>query len=169
VAFVLGLVGGGLLSALALGLLSGLFTPLPATGRHAAILAVALLGLLREAGVVRLRLPQHTWQVPQDVLQRNLLRGAWQFGVELGSGVRTYISATAPYVLAVAVLLGGQPLVVAALAGAGFGAGRAATPLLRRASGAPADWDTRLLSRLRALALASAAAILAAFAVLFFG
>ena len=165
--FVLGLVAGGVLSGLVLGLLSGLFAPLPAAARHLAVVALALVGLLREAGVVPLRLPQNTRQVPQDVLQRSLLRGALQFGVELGSGVRTYVSATAPYVLAAAVLLSALPLPVALLAGAGFGAGRAVTPLLRRASGDPAGWDARLRSRLRPVTITGAAAILAAFAVLF--
>jgi hypothetical protein len=163
---VLGLLGGGLLSALALGLVSGIFAPVPAAWRHAAIVAVALLGLLREVGVVPIRLPQNTRQVPQDVL-RSLVRGALQFGFELGTGVRTYVSATAPYVLAVAVLLGGQRLPVAILAGLGFGAGRAATPLLRLASGAAADWDRRLGTRLRVITVAAGVGLLATFAVLF--
>jgi hypothetical protein len=135
-------------------------------GRQLAVLVVAVLGLLRELGVVPIRLPQNTRQVPQDVLQRHLLRGAWQFGFELGTGVRTYVSATAPYVLAAAVLLAGG-LPAAALAGLGFGAGRAATPLLRVASGAVAEWDARLPGRIRAITLTASAAVIAAFAVLF--
>jgi hypothetical protein len=154
-----------------LGLAAGLAAPLPVAGRQWAVLAVAGLGLLRELGVLRVPLPQNTRQVPQDVLGRHLVRGALQFGFELGTGVRTYVSATAPYVLAVAVLLaaglpaGGLP--AATLAGLGFGAGRAATPLLRVASGAVADWDARLPGRLRAIALTAAVATVAAFAVLF--
>lgn len=55
---------------------------------------------------------------------------------------------------------------MALLAGAGFGAGRAATPLLRRLSGDPGWWDARLPQRLPAIRLAAAAATLAAAAVL---
>jgi len=164
--FVVGLVGGGLLSAVALGLASGLFAPVPPVWRYGATVLVALLGLLREMGLAPIRLPQNTRQVPQDVLQRSLVRGALQFGFELGTGVRTYLSASAPYVLAVAVLLAGQRLHVAVLAGLGFGAGRAATPLLRRASGVAADWDTRLQARLRGITVLAAAAMLAALALL---
>ncbi len=140
---------------------SGLVTPVPAGVRRAALVAVALLGLLRELGVVRLPLPQNARQIPQDVLHRDRLRGSTQFGFELGTGVRTYVSATAPYVLAVAVLLLGQDLAAAVAAGLGFGAGRAATPLLRRLSGDPVGWDADLIGRLPAVKLVTAAAMLA--------
>ncbi len=165
--FVLGLFGGALVSALVLGLASGLSAPVPPAWRHGAIVAVAALGLLRELGVVSIPLPQNGRQVPQDVLQRDLLRGALQFGFELGTGVRTFVSASAPYVLALAVLLGGQRLWLAVLAGLGFGAGRAATPLIRLASGDVTGWDGRLRSRLRLVTVAGCVATLAAFAVLF--
>lgn len=178
--FVVGLLAGGLLSGLVLGLVSGLFAPVPPAWRHAAIILVALLGLLREAGAVPIRpirlirlirLPQNTRQVPQDVLQRTVLRGAAQFGFELGTGVRTYVSASTPYVLAVAILLAGQHLGIAILAGLGFGAGRATTPLVRLAAGAAmgaaASWDMRLQARLRVITLAGSAAVAAAFGVLF--
>jgi hypothetical protein len=127
---------------------------------------VALLGVLRELGAVRIRLPQNSRQVPQAVLQRDVLRGSFQFGFELGTGVRTFVSASAPYVLAAAVLLAGQPL-VGVLAGLGFGAGRALTPLLRRASGAEAGWDAALRARLRVLTGTASVATLAAFVLLF--
>jgi hypothetical protein len=163
--FVVGLAAGGLLSGLVLGLASGLFAPVPPAWRHGIVVGIALLGLLRETGAVRIPLPQNPRQVPQDVLQRNLLRGATQFGFELGTGVRTFVSATAPYVLAAAVLLVGQRLPIAVLAGLGFGAGRATTPLVRWASGAVEDWDIRLRVRLRIITVAGCAAMAAALAV----
>ncbi|WBB80521.1 hypothetical protein O7606_03800 [Micromonospora sp. WMMD882] len=164
--FSAGLVAGGLVSALALDLLSGLTAPLPAPWRHVAVVAVAALGLLREVGLVRIRLPQNARQIPQHVLQRDVRRGAAQFGFELGTGVRTYVSASAPYVLAVALLLAGQELGVAALAGAGFGVGRALTPLTRRAAGAGDRWDADLRARLRTITVTGCAVLVAAFALL---
>ncbi|MEU5941865.1 hypothetical protein ABZ807_22375 [Micromonospora sp. NPDC047548] len=151
---------------MALGALSGLSAPLPASWRYAAIVSVALLGVLREARVVTIPLPQNARQVPQDVLRHSPRRGALRFGFELGTGVRTYLSATAPYVLAVAVFLGGQRLQVAALAGVGFGVGRATTPLIRRASGAVEGWDADLLGRLRIITVWGCAALAAAFGLL---
>jgi hypothetical protein len=162
--FVLGLFAGALLSAAALLVVSGLLAPAPTGWRRTATVAVAFLGLLREAGIVRIPLPQNSRQVPLDVLQRGLVRGALQFGFELGTGVRTFVSASAPYVLACTVLLDGRPL-TALLAGLGFGAGRAATPLVRLASGT-AEWDVLLRERLRGITLGAAVAMLAAYALL---
>lgn len=164
--FVAGLLAGGLCTGLVLGLASGLAAPVPPAWRYAAAAAVAVLGLLRELGVVRVPLPQNARQVPPDVLRRDLLRGSLQFGFELGTGVRTYVSAAAPYVLAAAVLLLGQHLPVAVLAGLGFGAGRAATPLLRQLSGSAEDWDGDLRGRLPVVKLAAAVTLLVALAVL---
>ncbi|MEV4665061.1 hypothetical protein AB0J85_24305 [Micromonospora echinofusca] len=162
----MGLIAGGLLSGSVLWLLSGLSAPLPVPWRYAGIVAVAVLGLLREVGVVPIRLPQNARQVPQDVLQRSLRRGALQFGFEMGTGVRTYVSASAPYVLAVAVLLGGQRLHVAMLAGIGFGVGRAMTPLARRAAGTGDRWDADLRVRIRTITVTAGAVLVAAVGLL---
>ncbi|MGC5330402.1 hypothetical protein [Micromonospora sp. DT62] len=162
----MGLIVGGLLSGSVLGLLSGLSAPLPVPWRYAGIVAVAVLGLLREVGLVPIRLPQNARQVPQDVLQRSLRRGALQFGFEMGTGVRTYVSASAPYVLAVALLLGGQRLHVAMLAGIGFGVGRAMTPLARRAAGTGDRWDADLRVRIRTITVTAGVVLVAALGLL---
>ncbi|HXA61019.1 MAG TPA: hypothetical protein VNW94_17810 [Streptosporangiaceae bacterium] len=139
--FTLGLLLGGLLSGSVIWLLSGLSAPLPAPLRVGAILLVAVLGVLREAGlpaVGGIPLPQNARQIPPDVLQRRLFRGTLQFGFELGTGVRTYVSASAPYVLALALLLSHQPYPATALVGAAFGLGRALTATLTLLSRDPA-------------------------------
>lgn len=165
--FTLGLLMGGVLTAGVLWLLSGLFTPLPAGGRQVLIVAAALAAALRDAGRLTLRLPQNARQIPQDVLRRHLARGALQFGFELGTGVRTYVSASAPYAIAVAVLLSGGSYAPALAAGLGFGAGRALTPALRRLSGDGERWDDRLARRLTGMTVLSSALIATtAFAVL---
>ncbi|MGW1888011.1 hypothetical protein [Streptomyces sp. NPDC001970] len=152
--FTVGLLAGGVLTAGVLWLFSGLFTPLPAGGRQGLIAAAALLAALRDAGRLTLRLPQNARQIPQDVLRRHLARGALQFGFELGTGVRTYVSASAPYAMAVAVLLSGGSYVPALAAGLGFGAGRALTPALRRLSGDGDRWDDLLARRLSGMTVA---------------
>ena len=148
--------------ALVLGLASGLATPVPFAWRSLAVVGVALLGLLRDAGAVHVPVPQNARQVPREVLQRHLLRGSVQFGFELGTGVRTFVSASPPYVLAVALLLLGQDLAIAAVTGLGFGAGRATTPLLRRLSEAGDAWDVDLRARLTAVKVTASAALLVA-------
>ncbi|MGW8993120.1 hypothetical protein ACWGRF_24750 [Streptomyces zhihengii] len=160
--FTCGLLAGGVLSAGVLWLASGLFTPLPAGVRQGLIVAVALLAALRDAGRLPLRLPQNARQIPQDVLRRHLARGAMQFGFELGTGVRTYVSASAPYAIAVAVLLSGGSYGPALAAGLGFGAGRALTPALRRISGDGERWDDRLAVRLSGMTVVCSVLIAAA-------
>jgi hypothetical protein len=128
--FTLGLLLGGTLSATAVWLLSGLSAPLPPSVRTAAILTVAAVGAAREFGLIRIPLPQNARQIPQEVLQAHLRRGTLQFGFELGTGVRTYVSATAPYVLALTLLLAHESLPVTLLAGTAFGLGRALSALL---------------------------------------
>lgn len=163
--FSTGLVLGALLSATVLWLASGLAAPLPADWRAGATAALGLLAVARDAGVLRLRLPQNARQVPQDVLQRHLARGALQFGFEMGTGVRTYVSASLPYALALGVLLANDAG-VALLAGVGFALGRAATPVLRFASGTGEEWDDRLLTRLTLLKPGAATVATAAWTVL---
>ncbi|MBA9004890.1 hypothetical protein [Thermomonospora cellulosilytica] len=159
--FTAGLLLGGALSGLVVWLLSGLSEPIPETGRAAAVAAVAVAGVLREFGVLRLPLPQNARQIPQDVLRMRPRLGPVQFGFELGTGVRTYVSSSAPYVAALALLLSHPAARVAAAAGLGFGVGRAltaATVLWSRDPG----WNARaavrmpLLTRLAVTALALA-------------
>jgi hypothetical protein len=128
--FTLGLLLGGTVSATAVWLLSGLSAPIPPHGRVWAVLGIALLGVLREAGLIRIPLPQNARQVPQDVLQRRLRVGTLQFGFELGTGVRTFVSASAPYVLALGLLLSHQGFAATAVVGTAFGLGRALTAAL---------------------------------------
>jgi hypothetical protein len=129
------------------------------------VVLCALLCVLRDAGAVRLPLPQNARQIPQEVLQRHLLRGTLQFGFELGTGARTYVTASAPYAVAAGLLLWGG-LGTALLAGAGFAAGRALTPVLRLASGDVTGWDARLADRRRTLKVTTASTVLLALLVL---
>lgn len=139
--FAAGLAAGGLLTGCVLWLLSGLAAPVPLAWREAAVVVLAAAGIARDAGVLPVRLPQNARQIPREVLQTRLLRGTFRFGFELGTGVRTYVPATAPYVVALAVLLVSGGVIAALSAGLGFGAGRALTPVLRYASGDGAWWD----------------------------
>jgi hypothetical protein len=166
--FTLGLALGGTLAATVLWLLSGLAAPLPRSVRVAAILAVAVLGVAREAGWVRIPLPQNARQIPQEVLKYRIRRGALRFGFELGTGVRTYVSASAPYVVALGLLLAHQSAVTTILAGTGFGLGRAATATIRYASRHD-EWDARRMTRMPLLTNAIGVTVLVALALLLLG
>ncbi|MFC4496882.1 hypothetical protein ACFPA8_22390 [Streptomyces ovatisporus] len=160
-----GLLLGALLSATVLWLFSGLFSPVPPEWRHGMIVVAALVALLRDTGVLRFPMPQNARQIPQDVLQRDLMRGTLQFGFELGTGVRTYVSASAPYVIALGVLLAGDGILTAVAGGIGFSLGRALSPVVRLASGDVGAWDVRLTDRLVPMNAVICAATAVTFAV----
>jgi hypothetical protein len=158
-----GLIIGGMLSATVLWLLSGLTGPVPPWLRPWPVLGFAAVAVLRDLHLVKFWLPQNHRQVPQEVLRRGMRVGSLQFGFEMGTGVRTYVSATAPYVVAAGLLLTQQNLFAALMVGAGFGAGRAATALLRVASTLSVeDWNAHLRPRLRWLVPGTTFAVFAA-------
>lgn len=163
--FNAGLLLGGTLSATVLWLVSGLAAPLPATIRGILVVAVAALGMAREAGWLSVPMPQNARQIPQDVLQRHVRLGALQFGFELGTGVRTYVSASAPYVVAIGLVLSHQSILATMAVGAAFGLGRATTATIRLISRGE-QWDDRRLTRMTILTNGIAIAVLIALTVL---
>ncbi|MFI0371090.1 hypothetical protein ACH35V_24760 [Actinomadura sp. 1N219] len=163
--FTAGLLIGGTLSAAVIWLLSGFSAPLPTSVRTAAILGIAALGTAREFGLLSLPLPQNARQIPQEVLQTNLRRGTLQFGFELGTGVRTYVSSTAPYVLALALLLSHEPLTTALLTGTAFALGRALSATLTYLSQDDAR-DAAIATRMPAIKTTTALTTLSALTLL---
>ncbi|TDE30879.1 hypothetical protein [Actinomadura sp. 6K520] len=163
--FTLGLLAGGTLSAAVIWLLSGLAAPLPPSARTVAIVGVAVLGAARELGMIRVPLPQNARQIPPEVLQTRLRRGSLRFGFELGTGVRTYVSAGSPYVLALALLLSHQGPAATLGTGTAFGAGRALSAVLAYLA-RDAHRGTVLAVRMPAVRTTAALAIPAAFALL---
>ncbi|WP_242886561.1 hypothetical protein [Actinomadura litoris] len=163
--FTLGLLLGGTLSGLALWSLSGLASPLPPPARTPAILAAAAAGAARELGVLPLPLPQNARQIPQEVLRAHRWRGVLQFGFELGTGVRTYVPSSAPYILTLALLLARAPLPAAVLTGAAFGAGRALSAALTYLARDPAR-DAAVTARIPHIQTTTALATLTALPLL---
>lgn len=159
---------GALVSALVLFVVGGLLTPVPPEVRHALVVALAVAGVLRDAEIVTFPLPQNARQVPQGVLTRDVARGSLQFGFEMGTGVRTYVSSTVPYVLVAALLLTAPGLVTATAAGVGFGVGRAITPTARYASPDGERWDDALRTQLRAIKLTAGVSAAVALAILLY-
>lgn len=139
--FVTGLLLGGLTSAVVLWGVGTLAGPLAAHVRVAVVLLCAAAAFLRDLHLVHFRLPQNARQIPRSVFRRGLARAALQFGYELGTGVRTYVPASLPYLVAVGLLLLAPGIIDALAAGVGFGFGRALSLLLRLLSGRADAWD----------------------------
>ncbi|KAB2346601.1 hypothetical protein [Actinomadura rudentiformis] len=138
---------------------------MPPYTRTALIIVIAAVGAARELGLVAIPLPQNARQIPQEVLRFRLRQGTLQFGFELGTGVRTYVSASTPYVLALGLLLSHQALLPTVLAGTAFGAGRALSAALTLWSRDP-DRGATIAARMTWIKNVTATTILAALAAL---
>lgn len=129
-----------------------------------AVVVAAVLAVIagQELGLYQLPLPQNARQVPQSILAEGGRVGGLQFGFELGTGVRTFMTSGLPHVLLVAVFLfTGWPH--ALLAGVSFGAGRAWMALSRLWNSDTEAWDDELASRdrlIRVVLTAVSAAVL---------
>jgi hypothetical protein len=139
--FLVGAFVGGVLSALVLWLSSGLMQPIPRDARIGALAAIALVAVLRDWGIVHIPLPENKRQIPQTVFGQSPPRAALQFGFEMGTGVRTFLTATSPYLLASFILLSSSGAGGALAAGAGFGIGRGMIPAMRGLARDPQQWD----------------------------
>ena len=114
---------------------------LPAPVRAAVLGVGAVLVLGRELGLWRLPVPENARLVPEDV-QHRAHWGAWQFGFEMGTGMRTYSPSALPHLVLAAVVLV-VPLPTAPAVAAGFAAGRFAVPVL---AGGDGGWSGRWTS-----------------------
>jgi hypothetical protein len=126
-AYMGGTTAGALLTAVAAWLASGFTEPLPVSVRLALLGACAGLVVLSRHGVLAgaIRVPEAKRQIPAEVFGGSLVRGAFIFGFELGTGVRTYVSSAIPYFLLLIVLVGRPTFAAAVAIGLGFGVGRA--------------------------------------------
>ncbi len=139
--FTLGLVFGGAATAVLAVLLGSLVRPVvPTVAGEVVVIALALFVLAGEARLHRWTLPHRRAQVPQAVIDEGADAGALRFGFEMGTGMRTHMPSSLPYVpLAAVVLLASWPAAV--VTGVGFGLGRAGMALGRYHARDPDWWD----------------------------
>ncbi|MDX1468942.1 MAG: hypothetical protein R3258_06335 [Acidimicrobiia bacterium] len=147
--FLTGAVLGGTTTGTILGAIAALSPWEAPAGFIPLLVGLLLLALAvaRDSESVTIRLPenrrlvrQSVWGEPHDV-------GALMFGYELGTGFRTYMRATLPYVVAgLAVAFG--DFAAGLTAGIGFGLFRGLVTMDRYFASVPTDWD-RSLRRLR--------------------
>lgn len=102
--------------------------------------AASILFILRDMHLIALPLPETRRQIPRQVLNRGRV-GVFQFGFEMGTGVRTFIPASGPYLLTVALLCLSVDLGGVAAAAVGFGTGRALAPVARYMATDGGEWD----------------------------
>lgn len=123
-AFLCGTSLGGMITATALWMASGLLEPIEASVRTIFLIccvsALSILGARQRLDV----LPQARRQVPQSILYGDKRVAAFGFGFALGTSMRTYVSTVAPYALSLGLLflIPSGPTFIAT--GVAFGFGR---------------------------------------------
>lgn len=124
VGLALGLTVGALLTTVVTLLLSGLLGALVAQpARVGAAVVITVLMLARELNLVRFPMPQNQRLIPNTTFRLGPFLGSFQFGMELGSGVRTYVTSSLPYALLAVIALVAPPG-AAFLGAVGFALGR---------------------------------------------
>jgi hypothetical protein len=98
---------------------------------------------MRDFKLVNFNLPENRRLVPERVFEQGFGRGALQFGIEMGTGARTYVPSTTPYVLVVALALLSGGFASIAAASLGFALGRAGVPWIRTLVLHPLEWERR--------------------------
>lgn len=132
-AYLAGATSGALLTVMTVWLIGGFAAPLPAVARVILIAGGAVVIWMCQRGPLsgKLTLPQNRRQIPLAVFGSGLVKGAYRFGFEMGTGVRTYLPSPAPYILVLALLFGRLTLASALLVAIGFGLGRAVPLMLQ--------------------------------------
>ncbi|MFF5213029.1 hypothetical protein [Streptosporangium sp. NPDC000396] len=137
---------------------------LPTAVRLALLGVLAVIVLLRETGLITLRVPENARLVPEHVLHRGRVLGGIQFGFEMGTGMRTYSPSSLPHLVLLALLLA-VPFPGALAAGAGFALARwimAAASVTHSDDG---SWSFLWDDNKRLLAAATAASAVASLAL----
>ena len=144
--FVLASALGGGTTGLMLVVLGGLVPSVPLNRVVWLIVAaVAILLLLRDCRVLKYQLPENRRQVPQTIYRLPSTLGDFVFGFELGTGVRTFVPASAPYLGCLTVVLFAQSIYPGIISGSAFGLSRglvAVDRIVRRNRG---RWDEALM------------------------
>lgn len=150
--FNCGLLLGGSFTATGLILLSALLIHpwWPGSATVPTIGAASLVLLLHELGVIRVWLPQNARLVPQSVVDAGPRIGALQFGFEMGTGSRTYVTSALPYLCVLVLLIVTGPA-ESVVSGMSFGVGRALMTTSRDWSRDVHVWDGLLLLHDRSL------------------
>ena len=164
--FAAGLALGGLLTGTLLALVAVLVPLSPTRGSLLLAAAASVALAAYDLRVASVELPQRRSLIPQEVFLRSPALGFVRFGLEFGSGIRTYVTSGAPYAVVALVLGATDGVVPGALMGLAFGLGRALAPL-QAVAGVERSWAgdvarvSRALERAASVVVALVAVVLA--------
>ncbi|MEU5670074.1 hypothetical protein AB0B48_31390 [Micromonospora sp. NPDC049089] len=122
--FGIGLFTGAVVVAVIAAVVGGIAqSVMPGILRWILLGAIAAVILAREFGLVSFRIPENRRLVPESVTSRGPEVGGFQFGFEMGTGMRTYSPSALPHLLLIAILLV-VPFIGALCLAFGFAVGR---------------------------------------------
>src|SRR5262245_30587809 len=96
---LVGFVAGGFSIAVAFWIVSGLLEPIPHVVRMVAFVIVTAVLCIGSATLGPRALPANRRQIPPEVLMGRGGMGVFQFGFEIGTGMRTFLPTAAPHVV----------------------------------------------------------------------
>ena len=168
IAFTFSASLGGAVTGMALVLLGSLIPRFRlGTAWLIGIICILLaIAVLRDLQIWRFWLPENRRQVRQTVLRLPALVGDMMFGFELGTGARTYLPATLPYVVVVVVIVFGEGIGPGLAAGFGFGFARGLVVVDRALRKDKDGWDQAIRSYKGVLPLLSLIPAAALFIIL---
>jgi hypothetical protein len=139
--FVVGLLVGGALTAALISIVGAVIFQwwVPNSAREVIVAVIVVLATATSHWILQLRYAQNRRQVPEMVRNQGPRVGGFQFGFEMGTASRTFMTTTMPHILLMGLLLV-VALPLSLLVGIGFGAGRALVPLLRSYNDYDMEW-----------------------------
>lgn len=140
----MGSATGGIVPGMIIAFLAFLLAWVPKELGVAIILAGGLYGVAADVTKHRIWFPGARRQVPETVAFRGV-QGAFQFGFEMGTGLRTYMPVAMPVVVIIATALLGMTPWLGLACGLAFGSARGALHLLKWYSRNP-GWQASLAS-----------------------
>lgn len=142
-AYIAGTLAGGGVVGLCLYASSLLVPLLSPAQRGSALVCCVVYGLLVDVAPLRLPHPGARRQVPEQITSYGRI-GSFYFGLAMGTGVRTYMTGAAPWVVAAVAVLSGQSAIILLGAGVAFGGARGSVHLMKWMSEDPL-WQSRLI------------------------
>lgn len=124
ICFAAGSLTGGAITGLLLTVVGGLVSWIDGTIRLGAFLVGGMGLVIYDLCVSRVQLVQAARQIPQEVFISDLRWAASRFGFEYGTGLRTFLTSSAPYILGCAVILAEVRPLTGFAVGSAFGFGR---------------------------------------------
>ncbi len=158
-AFTAGATLGGLATLTVAHVLGGLVSWVPSTVRVGAVAAAGVVVLAQALGVAVVPVPQRRAMIPIGRFDRRQGAAQFLFGLELGSGLRTYLPSLAPHYVAAFALAHVVPLWGLPILAVGWGAGRSLPLVARLGDARRGGWAGQAALTRRAARVGGVAAV----------